>query len=108
MHSRGHKSTVFVMWHYRVPFVCEQLKEDELRVTRTRTVALSRMGALINKTHSKGTLIGRRTLNRIIYSVVCKNVSSCRLKFPMKNWRQMSGKSKARDRTNLGTSTAPI
>ena len=43
-----------------------------------------------------------------IYSAVHKNFSSCRLKFPMKNCRQMSGKSKASDRTNLGTSAAPL
>ena len=33
---------------------------------------------------------------------------SCRLKFPRKNCRQMSGKSKVSDRTNLGTGVAPI
>ena len=47
--------------------------------------------------------------NRVkIHNVVCKNYSSCRLKLLMKNCRQMSGKSKARDRTNLGTGAAPI
>ena len=34
--------------------------------------------------------------------------TSCRLKCPSKNCRQMSGKSKASDRTNLATSAAPI
>ena len=65
MHSRGHKITIFVMWHYRVPFVCEQLKEDEPRVIRVQW-RLAEWGSLLTKTHSKGTLIGGRTLNRII------------------------------------------
>ena len=90
------------------------------------------MGALISKTHLKGALIrmrgrgliGRRVLNRIalleailtgkqplenIYTVLCVIFfPSCRLKFPRKNCGQMSGKYKASDRTNLGTSAALI
>ena len=90
------------------------------------------MGALINKTtfkggaYSKGGLIGRRALNRIVTVITVleailtgkqsrENIQcfvyffpSCRLKFPRKNCGQMSGKSKVSDRTNLGTGAAPI
>ena len=80
------------------------------------------MGALINETHLKGALIGRRALNRItvleavltgkqppeIYSVECNFFPSCRIKFPRKNCGQMSGKSKASDRTNLDTGATLI
>ena len=40
--------------------------------------------------------------NRVkIYNVACKTIfCSCRLKFPMKNCRQMSDKFKANDLTN--------
>ena len=78
------------------------------------------MRALIRKRE----LIGRRALNRImafeailtakqprenIYTVLCVNFfPSLRRKFPRKNWGQMSGKSKARDQTNLGTGAAAI
>ena len=50
-----------------IPFVCELLNEDEARLIRTRSLLLYdiRMGALINKTHLKGALIGKRALNRI-------------------------------------------
>ena len=78
------------------------------------------MRALIRKRE----LIGRRALNRTmafeailtakqprenIYTVLCVNFfPSLRRKFPRKNCGQMSGKSKARDRTNLGTGAAAI
>ena len=82
------------------------------------------MGALINKTtfkggaYSKGGLIGRRALNRIVTVITVLEAiltgkqshgniqcfvyffPSCRLKFPRKNCGQMSGKSKVSDRTN--------
>ena len=92
------------------------------------------MGALINKTTFKGGayskggggLIGRRALNPIVTVItvleailtgkqsheniqcLCMFFPSCRLKFPRKNWGQMSGKSKVSDRTNLGTGAAPV
>ena len=88
------------------------------------------MGALIGMggAYSKGGLIGRRALNRIItvitaleavltgkqpreniYTVLCVNFfPSLQRKFPRKNCGQMSGKSKTSDRTNLGTVAAPI
>ena len=110
MHSHGHKTTVFVKMNSYIILKCGRLTKPHLK------------GALIRK---EG-LIGRRALNQIvtvitvleailavnnrmkIYSVLCIFFPSCRLKFPRKNCRQMSGKSKVSDRTNLGTGVAPI
>ena len=46
-------------------------------------------------------------LFKIFYTFVCKNFSSCRLKFPEKNCGQIYGKSKASVWRNLSTVTAP-
>ena len=46
-------------------------------------------------------------LFKIFYTFVSKNFSSCRLKFPGKNCRQIYGKSKASVWRNLSTATAP-
>ena len=46
-------------------------------------------------------------LFKILYTFVCKKLSSCRLKFPGKNCRQIYGKSKASIWRSLGTVTDP-
>ena len=76
----GHKTTVFVMWHYRL-FVSNWKKMNlgwyvSVLLYNIRIGALSRMGAPINKNTSKtqskgelirkGALIGRRAQNWII------------------------------------------
>ena len=80
------------------------------------------MGALINETHFKGALIGRRALNRITVleavltgrqppeNIQCwvQFFSFLPNKISQENCGQMSGKSKASDGTNLGTVRPPL
>ena len=63
MHSHGYKTTVFIMWKYR-SFVSYWM-EMNLGWYVPVLFYNIRMGTLINKTHLKGALIGRRALNRI-------------------------------------------